>query len=438
MATWLRHRWSRKVAPSPVIDHQKIFAESIARGQWGLSVDGVGARRSIGSRDVVDTTTADRGCVVYGPYIDLEAGHYVVDFTIERLARSPVYRDRVVAVVNVARDGGDGIVVRSNVYSSHLDRGRPITLAFDLDGPAAAVEFRVEVTGQEALRIDLERPLATSPESRTAFHPVLAGRETITDGTFLSNVDHLRSLHENGCSVDVTPEGTKLVFQGIAFYLRSLEDIQLANEVFVSHDYFVASGRDVVAIDVGMNVGLASLYLASLPRVRAVHSFEPFPRPFDRALEHFALNPHLSQKIRPHRFGLGGRDEELTVQVIDGNTIGNSIRGLSEGVQTVITVRDAAPKFARICEEAEKSSLDVIVKLDCEGSEFAILERLDEEGLLPRISAFMMEWHKWWSADLTSQTIVERLTRNGFFVFDKTRATPDQLAGHIYAVRGLR
>jgi len=35
----------------------------------------------------------------------------------------------------------------------------------------------------------------------------------------------------------------------------------------------------------------------------------------------------------------------------------------------------------------------IILKIDCEGSEYEILERLNDTGLLPRFDVIMIEWH---------------------------------------------
>jgi hypothetical protein len=72
--------------------------------------------------------------------------------------------------------------------------------------------------------------------------------------------------------------------------------------------------------------------------------------------------------------------------------------------------------------------------MDCEGSEFAIFEALDGEGLLPEIRIFMIEWHKWWSAEKNQQDITARLLKNGFDVLDHTNPF-NPMVGDLYAIR---
>jgi hypothetical protein len=62
--------------------------------------------------------------------------------------------------------------------------------------------------------------------------------------------------------------------------------------------------NDYVLVDIGMNVGVASLYYASFPNVKAVYSYEPLESAYQKAIENFMLNPEISQKIIAHPFGL--------------------------------------------------------------------------------------------------------------------------------------
>src|ERR1700683_1221470 len=51
------------------------------------------------------------------------------------------------------------------------------------------------------------------------------------------------------------------------------------------------SSRAATGIDVGMNDGWYTLYLASLPNIREVHGFEPNDRALDAALANLRANP---------------------------------------------------------------------------------------------------------------------------------------------------
>ena len=99
-----------------------------------------------------------------------------------------------------------------------------------------------------------------------------------------------------------------------------------------------------------------------------------------------------------------------------------------------LEILDAAEVFRAICAEARASGLGVVVKLDCEGSEFPIIKRLAECSLIAQIDAFMIEWHKVWSPDVTLKDLTEPLRANGFVIFDHT-VEADLFAGMLYAVK---
>ena len=75
--------------------------------------------------------------------------------------------------------------------------------------------------------------------------------------------------------------------------------------------------------------------------------------------------------------------------------------------------------------------MDVIVKCDCEGSEFAIFRSLAAAGLLGRITACMVEWHAMFD-DRTQEDLIAPLRDNGFIVFDRSPPTGN---GFFYAVK---
>ena len=183
-----------------------------------------------------------------------------------------------------------------------------------------------------------------------------------------------------------------------------------------------------------MNAGVASLALAKNPQVEAVFSFEPFAVPFRRAGDNFRRNPGLAAKIRAENFGLADRNQELTVRSDPAATIGVSIRGVQGGSPERIRIRDAASELGPILKDAAEHGLGVVMKMDCEGSEFAIFESLARGKLFDKIDAFMIEWHKWWSAEKTQADLIAPLREAGFFVFDRTHPGNPH-AGLLLAVR---
>jgi FkbM family methyltransferase len=396
--------------------------------------EALGAIETVGNKQFLITHKDRDGIALYGPYIYYDPGRYVVTFAISIEQYSPYYTDAIVAIVEVMAFAGNAVLARSNVYASRLLAGKNrISLGFSLLGKSE-LEFRVRTTGRASLRIDFDRTIYKLAEHEANYSPLLDPGEKPIDPFFLNHFDHLRGLYESGALVRVDETGTIASYPGVSFYVRNIEDFQVATEVFVYNEYNFRSNRDCIAVDIGMNVGLTSLYMANIPTVRDVYSFEPFKAPYQRALENLSLNPTLSSKIKPFNYGLGATDERLTILSHEDLTIGTSVKGLAGGTPEEIIIRDASEEIGKIVDDAKRKNLDVVVKVDCEGSEFPIFDTLEKAGLVKEVMVFLIEWHKWWAADRTQVEIVSCLTKNDFIVVDRTIAS-DICAGQLYAVR---
>ena len=77
----------------------------------------------------------------------------------------------------------------------------------------------------------------------------------------------------------------------------------------------------------------------------------------------------------------------------------------------------------------ENKNKHVIVKCDCEGAEFEIFERLDEENIFSRIDVVMMEYHFG-----KPDRLINILTENDFAAQAKSGSRKSG-TGYIYAVR---
>ena len=108
------------------------------------------------------------------------------------------------------------------------------------------------------------------------------------------------------------------------------------------------------------------------------------------------LNPQLSEKIHAFNVGLGRKDATLELPYRSTGTGGMSTthdvcKGLKNTTRETVIVKDATKVITTILEENKKKY--IIVKCDCEGAEFEIFDRLDEQGLVGRIDVVIMEYH---------------------------------------------
>jgi len=282
--------------------------------------------------------------------------------------------------------------------------------------------------------LDCQRPVKKIAAGAKLFTPMIDEESQVSSQFFVENTTNFRDIFERGGEVYIQDSKPIVKFNEICFFIKRKEQFQLVREIFLNHEYNFQSSRDAIFIDIGMNCGFTSLYAANLGHVKEVHGFEPFDTPFGDALENFKLNPELTKKITPYRFGLSGDNSVLTVSCNTESTIGVSIRGQTSRSSQEIQVRDASEVLSPLISKAEEGGQDVVLKLDCEGSEFPIFETLVRYDMLSRVDLLLVEWHKWWSLEASQRDLILPLLKENFVVFDRSRAS-NLYAGTFFAVR---
>jgi FkbM family methyltransferase len=208
---------------------------------------------------------------------------------------------------------------------------------------------------------------------------------------------------------------------------RYVTDFDITCEVFVNNAYNLnLPYKESVVIDVGMNVGIASLFLARKDYVRKVYGFEPFKDTYEQAVENFELNDAvIRDKIIPNNFALTDKDETVTVSVNAKESGWRNIFTVDDKKEkTVIKCRDAATVISEIIKE--NAGMRIILKCDTEGSEFPIFRSLSKSDCLDNIDVVMMEYHS------NPQEILDILDGKKFKSFCIGQK---KVVGMIYAVK---
>ena len=240
-----------------------------------------------------------------------------------------------------------------------------------------------------------------------------------------------KRLLAHGCKIEneivTTPEGVKIDISNVPH-----EALGITKEVFLKKDYAVNFSYDAALIDIGLNRGIASLYFATYPNIKKIYSFEPFKPTFELAQRNLELNPLLSEKINAFNVGLGKAETTLELPYMAKATGGMSTtHDVCKGERNIrketVVIKDAAKEITSILEENKNKR--IIVKCDCEGAEFEIFERLNEENLVGNIDIILMEYHL-----NKPDRLVSILTKNGFAVSTKV-LSKKMSTGYIYAVR---
>ncbi len=186
-------------------------------------------------------------------------------------------------------------------------------------------------------------------------------------------------------------------YNNVTIEVRTSEDIYILNEIYYQGSYNFIKDKDVCVIDIGLNVGMASTYFAYMPNVKKVYAYEPFLQTYEQAVKNVNLNELVKNKLVLHNVGLGKDDREIELDYCDTWKGSLGINGLTDYkkkdsiiVKQKVAIKDVAVIFKNIIA-VEK--LDFVFKIDCEGAEYEILERLLTANLLGIPSLYMIEWH---------------------------------------------
>lgn len=200
-----------------------------------------------------------------------------------------------------------------------------------------------------------------------------------------------------------------LKFADIFIKIKSDDEFNNVYEVFVGqiYNYFVNNGKQDIVLDVGMNIGDTTLYFAMRENVEKVYGYEPFKETFIDAQENLKNNS-FTDKIEILNYGISNENAMRKIGYNSDMSCGQSsisdvresaystylnwglVNPLSEQIEQ-IEVRKASEVFAPIF--AKYTNCNIILKMNCEGEEYAILEELLQSGLLGKFRFMMLEWH---------------------------------------------
>jgi len=139
-----------------------------------------------------------------------------------------------------------------------------------------------------------------------------------------------------------------------------------------------------IVLDVGAYHGKWANRVYELYQPR-IFMYEPDPPSVRKLQQMFADN----EDVELREYGLGARDAQL--EMIQKG-MGSSFYGSNTKGHKIITapVRDIASEL----DELGYEQVDLI-KLNIEGGEYDVMERLIETDWLPRVRIFMIQFHEW-------------------------------------------
>jgi FkbM family methyltransferase len=223
----------------------------------------------------------------------------------------------------------------------------------------------------------------------------------------------------------------RLRSSGLQFRVRGAMDVWSIKETFLDRFYerygFTIQPRWNI-LDIGAGIGEFTLYAALMQPDSQVFSFEPYPQSFVLMQENLRLN--RVPNARAFEKAIGAASGELVLDLTGG-----------EPLQFQSSVTQAAPvekglgvsalSLADAFAMLEIDSCDLL-KLDCEGAEYAILFNTPRP-VLELVKRIVMEYHDNVVA-YTHRDLTRFLTEQGFEV-ETFRNPVHSYLGYLRAVR---
>lgn len=227
-------------------------------------------------------------------------------------------------------------------------------------------------------------------------------------------------------------DGVLASFNGLQIYIESPEEFFIIKEVFIEKDYNLVSNEDFVVFDIGMNIGISSLFFALKEKVTKIYSFEPVLPTYKQAVYNLGLNAAYTHKVETFNVGLGGSTRVEKV-LYHSQAKGNC--GIRLDLSLVLDKNNAEEIEINIQNIAEllpdllakHPDQKKVLKIDCEGAEYEIIEKLSELGILIEVDVLLIEWH-----DKGAQMLEDILIDNNFRIISRYLTS---ITGMIYAFK---
>lgn len=217
---------------------------------------------------------------------------------------------------------------------------------------------------------------------------------------------------------------------GIKIAVASVDEFNNVYDTLIGecYHYKINNDRKDVVIDVGMNIGDATLYFLADEKVEKVYAYEPFKKTFMDAQRNLGNYINDSSRLEIFQYGLSDITEERQIIFNEDMTCGLSTKTAEElegynvydfyydnryaerqkeKMETIL-VKNAVDVLMPIIEKY-KNSHNIVLKIDCEGEEYGIIEILNKENLLSQIDFIMLEWHY-----QGKERVLDELSKAGF------------------------
>ncbi len=244
-------------------------------------------------------------------------------------------------------------------------------------------------------------------------------------------------------SLDGQSSGLIVNIEGVDLLIKSVIDVHLISNIYIQKVYDYLFTEPTIVVDIGANVGYSAIWFAKNDFVKKVYAFEPVKPTYDQALESVQLNPSFSNKVDFRNIGVSDRNQTSSILYFkDHHTISSVLFTDPRKITTsgkppssvTIDLVNVKTIFDEIITYQDQQNCRMVMKIDCEGSEYAIFDKFDTK-IWNAIDVILMEVHGEHYRDL-----LKKLAYHGFEVFSINHQK-HQMFGHlcdVYAIKSYK
>ena len=193
-------------------------------------------------------------------------------------------------------------------------------------------------------------------------------------------------------------------------------DLMVLTTVWVMEEYDIEDlkiNENDVVIDIGAHIGLFSLLVSQFCKTGKILSFEPVRENFDLLVSNLELNK--IDNVLPFNMAVSKNSDNLNLFLNEDESAHSIFPKSSKSVFSLPTGKTTAVEsttLQKIFDENKISSCKLL-KLDCEGAEYEIIDSLSPE-YLNRIQNIVMEYHLADSKPELIKNLVLKIKNAGF------------------------
>jgi len=199
-------------------------------------------------------------------------------------------------------------------------------------------------------------------------------------------------------------------------------------EIFTTkiYDKYIQIEPNDIVFDIGANIGLFSYY-AVCKGAKEVHAFEPSPEIAEVITNNFRFD-----NLRLIQSAVCDKDGEIEFNINPESSINSSIQAIgNESYQ----VKLPALKLSTYIKQNSIEKIDYL-KIDCEGSEYDIIQDIPTSFLTNNVKKIALEYHQNTNGKL--QKLIDKLKECGFSI--RFEFSPNQIndeLGMLYAAKSV-